>query len=172
MAEILVRNSLNLNKMVKLNVSLIHVSPKNNNGEAVYVLEVGTVHSDTTGPVPHVKFTHQLNSLKTLDEVIETSVASICEAINWGELAEDKYAPYVDTYYPSGDGTSIWSNVEIVIKDKLPTSGIDLSNMKVFIDNGTQEFDITDEINITGDPFRYTLKWSPKNRVLNTYNGD
>jgi hypothetical protein len=63
----------------------------------------------------------------------------------------------------------IQSDVYIKIKDKLPSSGIDLSTMKIVLNTGETDFDITSEVTIKGDPYVYELYWAPPLRVYERY---
>jgi len=51
--------------------------------------------------------------------------------------------------------------VSIKINENLPAAGIDLSDMKMVLNNGNVDFDITDEVKVVGDPYDYELRWIP-----------
>jgi hypothetical protein len=61
------------------------------------------------------------------------------------------------------------TDIYINIKDSLPSSGIDLSNMVVTLNNSMITFDITNEVVVTGDPYEFNLRWTPPLRVFDTY---
>jgi len=136
----------------------------------MWTLEIGTTHPDINGNDISPARVHRI-SVDNLDEIIENSVASLCAQIDWSPLVDDTTAPYVSETIPdNGDTeTNIGTDVFITIKDMLPSAGIDLSNMKVFLNNGTQTFDITSEIDVVGDPYEYELRWSPPLRVYDRY---
>jgi len=170
MAEFYVKHSLNDKKAVKFNITLRYIVPTNSEGDHKWVLEIGTTELDRNGDQIGAKKIY-LTSLNNIDEVIEQNINELCRLIDWGPFVIDKRAPFIKYYSPS-DGSSdvpIVSMVEIVIKDNLPSAGIDLSNMKVFFDNGMQKFDITNEVEIEGDAYEYKLKWAPKRIVYSTY---
>ena len=169
MAEFYVHNSLNPNKVVKFNIMLRYFVIKGERGEHMWVLEIGTTHLDAGGNDISAAKIHTI-SADNLDEVIEDALAGLCAQIDWSPLADDKDAPYVDLASPTGTDVSIWSNILIILKDQLPSSGIDLSAMKITLNNDTQDFDITSEVTTTGDPYEYTLRWFPPGRVFNRYN--
>ena len=169
MAEFWVRHSLNLNKIAKFNITLRYVVEKSEHGEHVWVLEIGTLMPDINDDFMYSKKVH-LMSANNLDEVIEEAVADLCARIDWSPFVEDKYAPNVSDVVPTGSGVSIANDVRFTLADELPSAGIDLSNVKVFLNNGMTEFDITSEVQVTGDPYQYEFKWSPQLRVYNTYN--
>jgi len=137
-------------------------------GDHKWVLEIGTTYPDLNGyPIPAKKI--YLVSLDTLDDEIEHAVAEMCALIDWSPALKDPKAPYVDYRSPSGDGVNIASNIYIRLKDDLPSAGIDLSDIKITLNNGTVDFDITPEFSIEGDPYEYVLKWTPPMLVYDTY---
>lgn len=168
MAEFWVRHSLNLTKIAKFNITLRYVIEKSERGEHVWVLEVGTVAPDSSGDFMYSKKVH-LVSANNLDDVIEDAVSELCARIDWSPFIEDKYAPTIVDAAPVGSGITIGSNVSFIVVDELPAAGVDLSNMKVILNNGTVDFDITNEVYITGDPYQYELKWFPPLRVYSRY---
>lgn len=164
MAELLVRHSLNSSKAVKFNFTLRQAVTTTTKGDPVWLLEVGTTEKDLNGAKIPPVIVH--NILQTdLDAVLESAVSSMCSLIDWGTLSEDKEAPILIYTYPENNATEVpvKSIIEISIKDLLPATGIDLSEIEVTFDNGDYEFDITNEVIIDGNPFDYTLTWRPHN---------
>ena len=168
MAEFFVTNSLNCNKSVKFNISLRYFIIKGEEGEHCWVLEIGTTHKDINGDSISAKKIHKI-SADDLDQVIEEATAELCSQIDWSPLVDDKEAPFVDIFSPTGENVSIASNIYITIKDELLSAGIDLSNMKVILNNGMTDIDITSEIVTEGDPYEYKFKWITPLRVYDTY---
>ena len=161
MSELFVINSLNTSKSVKFNVALRYfVVKSDHDGDQKWVLEIGTTHSGADGTTPLFKKIHGISS-EDLDEVLENAVAELCGEIDWTPFITDKEAPYVEYMTPEGDDTSIGSSVSIRIKEHLPAAGIDLSNMSVVFNNGEVNFDITNEVEVVGDPYQYDIKWLP-----------
>jgi hypothetical protein len=168
MAEFFVQHALNSEKAVKFNITLRYFVTAQSRGDHQWVLEIGTTYSGADGNPISAKKVLPI-SVEDFDEIIENSVAVLCSGIDWGPFADDNRAPYVYEALPSSSGVSIGSNIEIVLKDFLPSAGIDLSNMKVTLNNSMVDFDITDEITMTGDPYQYTIQWSPEMRVYSRY---
>lgn len=171
MAEFYVRNSLNLTTTVKFNITLRYLVSAANRGDHIWVLEIGTTYPDADGNAISARKKHVI-SVEDLDELIEDTVSEMCALIDWSPFVPDSEAPYVADVIPS-DSTDvpITSNVYFTIRDYLPAAGIDLSGIKVILNNGTQDFDITSEIETTGDPYEYVVKWTPPLRVYSTYEG-
>ena len=168
MANIFVTNSL-ANLTVKFNITLRYFVVKNEKGDHLWILEIGTTHTDANGDPISAKKIHNI-SAENLDAVIESGLSELCALIDWSPLVEDRRAPFVDNFFPAGSNVPIASNIHITIKDKLPSAGIDLSNMKITLNNSTQDFDITDEIELVD--FYYSecaLKWVTPLRVYETY---
>lgn len=169
MAEFFVHNSLNPNKSVKFNITFRYFVIKNEKGEHMWTLEIGTTHPDINGNDISAFRVHNI-SASNFNNVIEDALAGLCAQIDWSPLSEDKTPPYIDTTVPAnGTTVSIESNVYIKLKDKLPSSGIDLSDVKLFFRWGTIDFDITSEMTVDGDPYEYNLHWSPALRMYRRY---
>jgi hypothetical protein len=170
MAEFYVYNSLNPNKVVRFNITFRYFVIKGTKGEYMWTLEIGTTHTDINGDPISPARAHKI-SAKNVDEIIENALAGLCAQVDWSPLMEDRYAPYINYVIPLNGETdvSLGEDIEISIKDRLPSAGIDLSNMKIILNNGVQDFDITSEMKIEGDPYEYILRWSPPMRVQSTY---
>ena len=168
MTEFFVHNSLNLTKAVKFNITLRYFVVKGERGDHKWVLEIGTTHLDANGNPIQAKKIHNI-SAENLDEIIENALSDMCSQIDWSPFVSDVDAPYIDSVTPEGTDVSIGSSIYIKIKERLPAAGIDLSNLKVTLNNSMVDFDITNEIDITGDPYEYILKWAPPMRVYDTY---
>lgn len=168
MAEFWVKNSLNYNKAVKFNITLRYFVIKGSEGDHRWVLEIGTTYSGASGEDISAAKINGI-SAEDLDEVIETAVADMCDQIDWSPLVADVDAPYVYSASPTGSGVSLYSDVLLTLKDILPSAGIDLSSMKITLNNSTTDFDITSEVVTEGDPYQYDLKWSPALRIRSTY---
>ena len=162
MAELYVRHSLSTSVAVKFNVSLRQYVVKGEEGDQKWVMEVGTTHPAADGSRIPYKTIYKLTTSEIEDE-IEKAVSEMCSYIDWGVLDKDSDSPYVTDYNPTGNNTPIRSKVNITIEEDLPSAGINLSNMKVILNNGDVDFDITNEINVLGDPYKYELTWTPPN---------
>ena len=161
-AELFVINSLNLTKSVKFNIGLRYFVVKGDaDGDHKWVLEVGTTHSGSDGTTPLAKKVHDI-SAEDFDEVLEDTLSELCSMIDWSPFVTDGEPPYLISVNPTGSNTPIGSNVYLKIRDELPSSGIDLSNMKIILNNGTVDFDITNEVVVIGDVYEYQLKWTPE----------
>lgn len=159
MAEIYVRHSLNSSKAVKFNFTLKqYVLKGDKDGDPKWVLEVGTTYPSSTGGVVPTKVVHNITE-SSIEAEIEKAVSELCTYIDWSDLEQDNEAPEVVTMTPSGLNVPIKSKVSFNIQDALPSSGIDLSGMTVTLDNGTIIFDITNQVEVTGDPYNYTVTW-------------
>jgi len=164
MAEFSVRNSLNPDKVVIFGITYRQLVPKGNDGELIWVIEIKTDELDIDeNPISPV-YVHT-RTLTYLDEEINRAVAELSSKINWLPLASDTRSPYVDSISPSTYEIELESSIEVVLKEILPAAGMDLSSITMFV-NG---FDVTNELEITGDPYEYKVKWSPFMRVMTEY---
>jgi len=160
MAQFLVRNVLNPQKVIKCGITFEQITPKNREGESIWVVEIATdePHKDGGGIPPEFI---NLTSLDNLDAEIEEAIKAISVQVDWTPLESDPRAPVVEECYPSDYEVSIESRVKIVLKELLPAAGIDIDSIQMTVNDS----DVTSELEITGDPFEYTLKWNPFMRV-------
>jgi len=169
MTEIFVNNSLNITKSAKFNITLRYFVVKGRRAEHMWVLEIGTTHPDINGDPISAKKINDI-SVENLDEIIENALSDMCSQIDWTPYVADVDAPYIDTLYPeNGTTVSIGSNIFMTIKELLPAAGIDLSDLKVTLNNSMVDFDITGEVVVKGDPYEYLLSWIPPMRVYSEY---
>lgn len=167
MADLYVSNSLS-NLTVKFNITLRYFVLKGEEGDHKWVLEIGTTHLDLNGD--HIS-SKKINLLShnNLDEVIEENLALLSAQIDWSPIVNDNDPSFVSDFSPTGDNVEIISNVYFKIKEQLPSAGIDISTVKVYFDNGLKEFDITNDLIISGDPYEYAFEWKPDKRIYSRY---
>ena len=168
MADLYIKHSLNNKKTIKVVVAFRYFVDKNSSGDHVWTIELGTVFKDKNGnSIEPIRINKV--SVETLDEVIKNAAAEIASQVDWSPLAEDVYTPKLTNTLPIGIDVSLASSIIIDIEDDLPSSGLDLSELNIILNNGRVDFDITSEVKITGDPYHYNLCWNPKLRIRNTY---
>lgn len=162
MAYFLVRDSLNPYKVVKFSITLQQQILKGWEGEPVWTAEINTLEPTISGSVMRSRYIH-LRTLDNLDQEIEKITAEMCQEIDWTPRIPDHRSPYVvyASPYQSQTGVDIDSRVEIRIKESLPSAGIDIGSIEAEI-NGV---DITSELEITGDPYEYVVKWKPSSII-------
>jgi hypothetical protein len=156
MAQFLVRNSLNPNKVVKLGLTFQQVVPKGAEGEPIWVVEVGTNEPHKDGGSIPPEYIH-LVDIDNLDKAVKVVAERISKKINWEPLIEDTEPPFVDEVSPSEYNVSIYQDIQAVIKEKLPAAGIDIDTIQMTVN----DIDVTDELQINGDPYEYRVRWVP-----------
>jgi hypothetical protein len=162
MAEIINRNRKSTRKTAKVNKTKKKVTPLNNKGEEIYTLELGTTASGIyTADIPPTYIDSV--SLNNIEKEIEKALAILSSQIDWGTLDIDRYSPFISYFSPTGDNVPIKSKIIIQVTDDLPSSGVDLSDMRVLLNNGEVDFDITNELKITGNPYSFNIEWLPPN---------
>lgn len=164
MAQFLIRNSLSSQKVVKCGITFEQVTPKNLEGEPIWVVEIATDEPHKNGGVIPPEFVN-LITLDNLDLEIKKAVETISDQIDWTPLEEDVRPPIVDSVYPTDYEVSMDAFVEIVIKELLPSAGIDINSIQMTIN----DFNVTSDLTITGDPYEYTVQWKPTMRVYEEY---
>lgn len=166
MAQYLLRNSLNPNKVISCTVTLRQLVNKGEEGEPVWLLQVGTVepHKDG-GEIPPV-FVH-VTSYDNLNVAVKEATETIGKQVNWEPLLTDIRPPFVEycSIVNNNLSESIFSDVYIDIVDILPAAGIDPSSIKFYVN----DVDESDEIELIGDPYKYRIKWQPSIRVFDYF---
>lgn len=172
MADIYVRHISNFNKTVKFNITLRSFVDVSSEGNPIWTLEIGTVEKDKYGKsIPPSRLHIVPDESTNFDGIIEQGVSKIAKVIDWSPKQIDVTPPecFDITPIPGSSDVSIFTNVHMRILDSIPSTGIVLDNMKVTINNGLEDFDITSEVVVTGDPYEYFLVWKPKLRIFSTY---
>ena len=97
--------------------------------------------------------------LKGKNVVIHTGVILGSEGFGFerNEKYESEKVPRIGGVI-LGDNVEIGSIVRFIIEEQLPSAGIDISSASVYFDNGFIEFDITDDLRVSGDPYEYTIE--------------
>jgi hypothetical protein len=159
--EFFVYNSLNDKLAVKFNITLRYFVLSDSEGDHKWTIEIGTTRLDVNGDEIPPKRINNIN-VSNLDTVIEEAVADICLLIDWNPLVDDVKSPYI-SYNSIVDESvvPIDSYIRVRVTDDLLSSGIDLSNTKIILNNSMIDFDITEEVVVDGDPYEFTFIWKP-----------
>ena len=158
MANYLLRNSLNPNKVVSCTITFRQFIDKNaKDGELRWVIEITTAELNKSGgkiaPV-YINHTSETN----LDLEIKKATEVISKQIDWEPVTSDIRPPFVSyCNIEEGETVDINSDLVFTIEDILPAAGIDPNSIRVMV-NG---MDVADKLKITGDPYRYDVRWTP-----------
>ena len=166
MAEYIIRNSLNPDKVVKCSITFRKIANKDDRAEPIWLVHIATDEPHKNGGNIVPVFIH-LATLNNLSLEINQATEKIAAQIDWGILKEDNRAPLVSVVEPLGnmEEVNITSNMIFDIEDLLPAAGVDVGSIKVSVNN----MDVTNEIETTGDPYKYRVVWKPFKRVLDYY---
>ncbi len=167
MAEYLLRNTLNPNKAVKCTITFRQIVNKGEEGEPVWLIEIGTVEPHKTGGIIPPVFIHYTTS-SNLDAAIKEATEKIAEQIDWENLITDLRPPFVIYSFPEIDRVKkvgIYTSVIVDIQDILPAAGVDPNSIEVTVN----DIDVSNEISLEGDPYQYRIRWDPKVRVYDYY---
>jgi hypothetical protein len=147
---------------VKFNVNLVNFYPKGYEGDPRWILEVATTYPSVSGTAIAPCYVDVIGPDENIDDLISEGVSNLASQIDWGPFIKDLDDPYVSSFLPVDTNTvPIESNVYLDLKDSMPSAGMDLSEIKVIINNGVEDFDITSDCIIEGDPLYYKIKWKP-----------
>lgn len=166
MAEYILRNSLNPDKVVKCSITFRKLTNKDDRAEPIWLIHIATDEPHKNGGDITPAFIHLATS-DNLDLEINRATEKIASQVAWGELREDLRPPIVSIIEPANDldNVDIMSNVIFEIEDLLPAAGIDMDSIKVSV-NG---MDVTENLEISGDPYKYRVTWKPFKRLLDYY---
>lgn len=166
MAIFTVRNPLNSSKVATFGVTFRQVVDKSaRRGEAVWIMEVGTTEKDVNGNSIPVEIIH-LTSLADMDMEMRQAVSRLSQKIYWGPFDSDTRAPFVEetnitTYY-----VSIETNIQFVLKDLQPSTGIDFTSIQLLIN----DVDVSSNVQVVaGNEYNCTIEWRPPYRVFETF---
>lgn len=166
MADYILRNSLNPAKVVGCTITFRQLVNKGEDGELVWLIEIATAepHKDG-GTIPPV-FIHYTSS-NNLDDAIREATQTIAKQVDWLPLNTDLRPPFVTYSHPTPiqHVVDIHSSVIVDIRDILPAAGIDPDSIEVIIN----DMDVTEDIDLEGDPYQYRIIWNPKVRVYDYY---
>jgi hypothetical protein len=164
MATYLLRNCLNPGKVVKCTITFRQIVNKGEEGEPVWLIEVGTAEPHKDGGKISPVFIHYTNGAVNLDTAVRSATTIIANQVNWGTLQDDIRPPFVVSSLPTVNENvvPIYSDVVVDIKDLFPSAGIDPDSITVTVN----DFDVTNDITLAGTPFEYKLVWSPPIRIL------
>lgn len=173
MAHFYVRNSLNYEQTIKINISFVRgYDVSANDGDPRWLLELATTQLSASGTAIPPEFINNTSDVSKLGDFIDKAVANIASQVDWAPLVKDTKAPYVFTDTLNLLGVvPIETNINITIKDDMPSSGLNLEDMLVTIGTGDAVFDITEACKIEGTPFESTIYWEPPVRKYEYYGG-
>ena len=164
MATYTIRNTLSPSKIVSCTITFRSIINKGEDGEPVWLVEINTVEPHKNGGSIPTEFIH-LVSTTNLDAAIKKATEHISSQINWEPLVDDKTAPSIIASSPTNDSVvDINSDVWLDIKESLPAAGIDISSVKIFVNN----IDVSDQLDVDGDSYSYRIRWTPT-RVYDYY---
>ena len=143
-------------------INLLSIVPTNELGDNKYVFKIHTRSRDVDGNIIEPIFVFE-TSIDGFFKSLPNAIAALCDKIYWGILNIDSDSPYVKYYAPVGNNVSLFSSVIVDIEDSFPSSGIDISSIKIKV-NGS---DVTNEAIVYNNFNSTRVSWSPKRRILN-----
>lgn len=164
MATYIIRNTLSPSKVVSCTITFRSIVNKDEDGEPVWLVEINTVEPHKDGGTIPTEFIH-LTSTINLDAEVKKATEHISSQINWEPLVDDKTAPSIITSSPINNSVvDINSDVWFDIKESLPAAGIDISSVRMFVN----DLEVSDQFDVDGDPYSYRIRWKPM-RVYDYY---
>ncbi len=128
-------------------------------GDGSWILIAATTEPDINGDPIDPEFVNVVTT-GTVHLEIEAALGRIGNQIDWGVISPDTRPPHLVEITPALDQTtdvSIFSNIIIRLQDAVPAAGIDLSTLKVKVNN----FDVTSDLELRGNIFDLTAIYRP-----------
>lgn len=131
-------------------------------GEEFWELYVGVDAVDASGDDVPPFWADVVTTEADVETLVADKVEELCALIDWSN--EGEFAPEVDTTGPilvsatPVDGSTdveITSKINVVIKEPLPSSGMDISTLTFKVKG------IAVTPTVTGHPYKYTIEFSP-----------
>jgi hypothetical protein len=151
--------------VVSCTITFRSIVNKGEDGEPVWLVEINTVEPHKYGGTIPTEFIH-LVSTTNLDAAVKKATENISAQINWEPLVDDRTAPSITASSPINNSVvDINSDVWLDIKESLPAAGIDISSVKMFVN----DMEVSDQLDVDGDPYSYRIRWIPPMRVYDYY---
>jgi hypothetical protein len=150
--------------VVSCTITFRSIINKGEDGEPVWLVEINTVEPHKNGGNIPTEFIHLVSTVN-LDTAIKKATENISSQINWEPLVNDQTAPSITNSSPINNGVvDINSDVWFDIKESLPAAGVDISSVKMFVN----DIDVSDQLDVDGNPYSYRIRWIPM-RVYDYY---
>ena len=132
-------------------------------GDGSWILIVATTEPDINGDPIDPEFINVVGS-GTVHLELEAAIGRIGSQVDWGAIQPDTNPPKLVEITPALDQTTnvpITSNIVVRLKESLPAAGIDLSTVKITLN----DFDVTSDVEFRGNIFDLTTIYRPT-RIL------
>lgn len=169
MAEVFIQNLRDPDQRIGIMVTIKRiVIMQEGTGTQMWAIQASTNELDSGGNsiAPVYKWTsNQTTFTDDVNELINT----LCQQIDWN-YAPDTTPPRVVSHWPMRDDTGIPVTSEIVINigEDAPSSGLDLSSIRVKI----KGFDLTDQVTIKGNINTCSIYLTPGTKYQSAVNED
>jgi hypothetical protein len=128
-------------------------------GDGSWILILATNEPDINGDPIDPEFINVV-STGTVHQEIEAAMGRIGSQVDWGTISPDTRPPKLVEITPALGQTTdvpITSNIVVRLQEPLPAAGIDLSTVKITLN----DFDITNDVDLRGNIFDLTAIYRP-----------
>jgi hypothetical protein len=169
MAEVFVQNLRDSSQRVGIMVTIKRVViTQEGTGSQMWAIQASTSEVDSEGnSIPPVyKWT---SNRTTFTDDVNELIDTLCKQIGWN-YTTDTEPPKVVNHWPMRDDTGIPVDSEIVINigEDLPSSGLDLSSIRVKV----KGFDLTDQVTRKGNINTCSIYVTPGTKYQSAVNED
>ena len=169
MAEVFVQNLRDPDQRIAIMVTIKRiVITQEGTGTQMWAIQASTNELDSGGNAiaPVYKWT---SNRTTFTDDVNDLINTLCRQIDWN-YAPDDTPPKIISHWPMRDDTGIAVDSEIVINigEDVPSSGLDLSSIRVKI----KGFDLTDQVTIKGNINMCSIYLTPGTKYQSAANED
>ena len=169
MAEVFVQNLRDPSQQIGIMVTIKRmVVTQTGTGRQMWMIQASTLAVDANGEMvkPVYKWT---SNQTTFTSDVEDLINQICSQVEWNYVPDDSPPQVLNTWPVSGDtGVPVDTQIRINISDVAPSSGLDLSSIKVKV----KGFDLTDQLDIRGNISSCMILLTPVTKYQSAVNED
>ena len=169
MAEVFVQNlrdpSQQIGVMVTIKRMVVH---QTGTGNQMWMIQASTLATDADGNIvkPVYKWT---SNRTTFTSDVEDVINQLSAQVDWNYVPDDNPPQVLNTWPMNGDtNVSVDTQIRINISDVAPSSGLDLSSIRVKV----KGFDLTDQLDIKGNIGSCVVLLTPGTKYQSAGNED
>jgi hypothetical protein len=169
MAEVFIQNLRDPSQQIGIMVTIKRmVVNQEGTGSLMWMIQASTLATSDDGEIvkPVYKWT---SDQTTFTSDIEDLINQICSQVDWNYELDTTPPEILNTWPLNGNtGVSVDTDIRINIADVAPSSGLDLSSIRVKV----KGFDLTDQLTIKGNIGSCSIFLTPGTKYQSAINED
>ena len=155
--------TINISQVVKIEGEPDTDFHEDHRGEHYWEISIYTTAIDVSGESLDASWIDEFEDEDAIDVAVAGKLEYICSLIDWSSAGEfdeqmSTNVPFISSQSPASNETDvvIWSTMRVVIKENLPSSGLDIDTL-VFKVKGIEV-----SPTVVGNPYEYVVTYSPQ----------